>query len=269
MDLRGIEPLYPGCKPGALPLSYRPIFTRSDLVRYNNKKEPMRKHPLETGYIYHILNRGVEKRKVFQKDKDYFRFIHNLYEFNDEKPAQNFYYRQSSSHSHEVGPREKKSLVDILAFCLMPNHYHLLIRQVKDNGITEFMRKLGTGYSMYFNQKNERVGPLFQGKFKSILVENERHLLFLPNYIHLNPLDLVSPEWRDGKIKNTERALNFLKRYKWSSYLDYAGEKNFPLLTSRNYLLGLSGGKNNYQKILMEWIKHPEISEISDLMLEK
>ncbi len=228
----------------------------------------MRKHKLETGYIYHILNRGVEKRKIFQDNKDYFRFIHNLYEFNDEKPALNHYYRQSS----EVRPRKRECLVEILAFCLMPNHYHILIKQIKDNGITEFMRKLGTGYSMYFNQKNERTGPLFQGKFKSVLIEKEQHLSFMPVYIHLNPLDLAYPEWRTGRVKNTKQAFNFLRQYKWSSYLDYIGQKNFPLLlTEKSHLSKSPNEENTHQKILTEWIKKPEITNtniFSDLILE-
>src|SRR3989344_2900195 len=119
----------------------------------------MHKQQFAGDKIYHIYNRGVEKRKIFLNDKDYFRFIHNLFEFNDENPVINtdyyfdsFMTKQNSSNKKRV----RKLLVDILAFVLMPNHFHLLLRQRKENGIVRFMQKLGTGYAMYFNKKKDR-----------------------------------------------------------------------------------------------------------------
>ncbi len=113
--------------------------------------------------VYHIYNRGVEERKVFLDKEDYFRFVHNLFEFNDEAPAMNLYYKlfQLQAQSYEVQLRKvkvmerepRKLLVEILLFCLMPNHFHLLIKQKVDNGIVKFMQKLGTGYTNYFNKK--------------------------------------------------------------------------------------------------------------------
>ena len=120
----------------------------------------MRKITFENNEIYHIINRGVEKRNIFSNDKDYLRFIHDLYEFNDEAPAENIYYKSVGLESYDAKPRkvirERKLLVEILTFCLMPNHYHLLLRQIKDKGITNFMHKLGTGYTMSFNKKYKR-----------------------------------------------------------------------------------------------------------------
>jgi putative transposase len=157
----------------------------------------MKKPQLENNEIYHILNRGVEQRNIFLDDKDYLRFIHDLYEFNDEAPAENIYYKSISLESYEVKPRkirERKSIVEILAFCLMPNHYHLLLKQKKDNGISKFMQKLGTGYTMSFNKKYKRKGTLFQNTYKAILIDKQNHFYNLPYYIHLNPLDLKFPE---------------------------------------------------------------------------
>lgn len=218
----------------------------------------MKKPKFVENQIYHIYNRGVEKRDIFLDENDYLRFIHDLFEFNDEDSVFNMtYYFNSKSREIESKYLEKerkprKLLVEILIFTLMPNHFHLLLKQKKENGIVKFMQKLGTGYTNYFNKKYERVGSLFQGRFKAILVSEEAHFIHLPFYIHTNPLDLIygsstSIDW--GKQKE------FLKKYRWNSYLDYIGEKNFPSLTSRNFLLEFWGGEKEYQKEVEKWIK--------------
>ena len=131
----------------------------------------MKKPPFINNEVYHVYNRGVEKRLIFSDDKDRFRFIHNLYEMNNSLPVLNSkYWLAKKDHNMEVRlPYIRDGLVEILAFCLMPNHYHLLLRQAQDKGIVKFMQKLGTAYTNYFNIKNERVGPLFQGRFKAVL----------------------------------------------------------------------------------------------------
>jgi len=171
----------------------------------------------------------------------------------------------------EVGLRyikPRKLLVEILAFCLMPNHFHLMVRQKVENGITEFMRKMGTGYTNYFNKKHERVGSLFQGKYKVVHIQNERHFVHLPFYIHFNPLDLVESEWRNGRIKNFEKTAKFLENYRWSSYLDYIGKKNFSSVTQRNFLLENFNGPEHYKKQALLWLKDVSLEEMSDLLLE-
>lgn len=236
-----------------------------------------------TGNIYHIYNRGVEKRKVFLNKEDYFRFIHDLFEFNDENPTVNFHYYlkpngRESAQSIEVGlPKIKikkeprKLLVELMAFCLMPNHFHLMARQLKDDGITEFMRKLGSGYTNYFNLKNHRVGPLMQGKYKFALVKNEEHFIHLPYYIHLNPLDMAAPEWRERKIENYNRAIKFLENYRWSSFQDYIGKKNFPSVTQREFLMEFFDGSENYKAGIKQWLKELELDpkETKDIFLEE
>ena len=218
--------------------------------------------------MYHVYNRGVEKRDVFLEKTDYLRFVHDLFEFNDEAPALNFRYKLPQYQLHEVELREveikerkpRKLLVEILAFCQMPNHYHLLLRQKIDNGIVRFMQKLGTGYTNYFNTKEERVGALFQGRFKATYINREEYLEYLFYYIHFNCLDLIEPSWREGKIENYQKAINFLNSYRWSSHLDYIGKKNFSSITQREFLLDIFNGKENYKKSVKKWLK--EISEI-------
>ena len=143
--------------------------------------------------IVHIYNRGVDKRTVFLDDGDYIRFIHYLFVLNDKKQDINLGRKLIMK---EVEPpslkKPRELLVEILAFVLMPNHYHLLLKQKSENGITKFMQKIGTGYTMFFNEKYPRTGSLFQGRFKAVLLKRDAHFLFLPHYIHLNPLDLIN-----------------------------------------------------------------------------
>lgn len=207
--------------------------------------------------LIHVLNRGVDKRKIFLDDQDRFRFVHDLFEFNDEQNVINVLQRHKimdiGCPLFEKGPR--KLLVKIHAFCLMDNHYHLLISPVAENGVSRFMKKLNMGYAKYFNEKYERSGALFQGKYKKVYVENDTHFLHIPYYIHLNPLDFKFKEWRDGKLKNLQEAVDFLKSYRWSSYLDYTGEKNFPSVTQRDFFLEFFGGEKKYQKETIQWLK--------------
>lgn len=100
----------------------------------------------------------------------------------------------------------------------MPNHYHLLLRPKFDDSLTKFMKKLNIGYAKYFNEKYKRSGALFEGRYKSVLVVDKSHFIHLPYYIHLNPLDLKFPEWRNREIKNYKEAMKFLENYRWSSF---------------------------------------------------
>ena len=190
------------------------------------------------GAIYHIYNRGVEKRSIFEDEKDHFRFIHDLYEFNDQDPAENstFYYGRHGEPRSFRKPKKRKHLVRLLAYALMPNHYHLLLMQQKDSGVSLFMKKLAAGYTKYFNRRHERSGVLFQGKYKLKPVLKEDYLQHLVSYIHLNPMDVLFPGWRKGGLSSPETAERELARYRWSSYPDYAGKTNFPSLLDTNII---------------------------------
>jgi len=226
----------------------------------------MKKPMFAEEQIYHIYNRGVEKRNVFLDDEDYLRFIHNLFEFNDATPVLNAgYYFDPKTINSEVQKerKQRKLLVEILVFTLMPNHFHLLLRQQRANGIVRFMQKLGTGYTMYFNKKYDRVGGLFQGRFKAVLVDKEAHFIHLPCYIHTNPLNL---NYRGST------SIKFLESYKWSSFLDYIGKKNFPSVTNRTFILNVFGGEEGCRKYIEDWVienknkKHLEL--INDVLLD-
>ncbi|MDP2638904.1 MAG: transposase [Candidatus Azambacteria bacterium] len=221
--------------------------------------------------LFHTLNRGVDKRKIFIDDQDYFRFVHDLFEFNDLHWVNNNFYsfhKYNDIASRYIEKKPRKLLVDIHAFCLMPNHYHLLISSKSENAIPTFMKKLNMGYAKYFNEKYNRKGTLFESRYKSVLIKDEAHFIHLPYYIHLNPLDLVAPEWRDKKIKNIKKAENFLENYRWSSYLDYIGNKNFPSVIYRDFLMSFFGSSDDYKKSTQEWLKDLDINAVKDCLLE-
>lgn len=227
------------------------------------------------GNIYHVLNRGVDKRKIFIEDIDYIRFIHDLFEFNDVNPISNTSYAFQNQSiviaRRYIAPerRPRKLLVDLMAFSLMPNHYHLLIRPRTEEGLVKFMKRLNMGYARYFNEKNDRAGALFEGRYKSIAVSKEAHFIHLPYYIHLNPLDLCAPEWRDRELKDYRKTNKFLSEYRWSSHLDYLGIKNFPSVTQREFLLEYFGGHEKYKKEFNGWLKNlDQLETIKDFSLE-
>ncbi len=223
--------------------------------------------------IIHVLNRGVDKRKIFLDEQDYFRFVHDLFEFNDQSPVNTTFriFQKNVIARRTVGLTERKPrklLVNIHAFCLMSNHYHLLLTQRIENGIPRFMKKLNMGYARYFNERYERRGTLFEGRYKSVAVKDDAHFIHLPYYIHLNPLDLKFPEWRDRKLKNYRRAINFLNSYRWSSHLDYAGQGNFPSITQREFLIKFFGGTGEYKKGIKQWLRELDLNEVEDVGLE-
>lgn len=224
----------------------------------------MRKDNLISENIYHIYNRGVEKRPLFMNSRDYARFIDDLIAFNDIEAVINFKPRINDIKS---GDYKRKSLVDILSFCLMPNHYHLLLRQRVDGGITEFMRKLGGGYVNYFNLKHERVGTLFQGKFKSVLINDESYFRYISFYIHLNPLELSFSDWREKGIGEPQKAIEFLDKYKWSSHADYIGKFDFSLVIDKGFLDEHFDNLFQYKKDLCDFISDFDFSVIDNNLI--
>jgi putative transposase len=147
------------------------------------------------------------------------------------------------------------------------NHIHLLLKQIKDKGIPEFMRKFGAGYVGYFNKKYNRKGPLF-GKFRAVLVQDNFQLKAVFVYIHTNPVSLVESNWKEKGAINPERAIKFLESYRWSSYSDYLGGKIFPLVIESDFLLGLMGGVKNCKEFIEDWIKHKKEINFPQLLLE-
>jgi putative transposase len=170
---------------------------------------------LINGEIYHIVIRAIEGLELFREVKDYLRKVHDLFEFNDEDPTLWEYrqhYQRYENSSRRI-KKKRKMLVEILAFCLMPNHVHLLVRQIREGGISKFMRKIGAGYGQYYNKKYGRSGHVFQGRYIIVHVENEEQLKTVFVYIHANPVSLIVPNWKEEGIdkKDLEKVLRFLE----------------------------------------------------------
>ncbi len=175
---------------------------------------PRRNTLLSTNEYYHIFNRGVAKLPTFFIHKDYERFVKTLeyYQFLRAPTKMSYYLRQSHQQRidtiHTLIATEKRH-VEIVCYSLMPNHFHLLVKQCTDDGISVFMRHIGDSYTKYINTRHNRVGPLFQGTFKAIRIEDDEQLLHVSRYIHINPVvsHIIKPE--------------NLQQYPWSSLQDY------------------------------------------------
>lgn len=218
--------------------------------------------------IFHALNRGVDGRDLFKDDRDRIRFVHDLFEFNDCKPAPHM--RAPSKIGGFVNPLIRKRIIDIHGWCLMKNHYHLILSERIDGGISLFLRKLNVGYANYFNERYSRVGTLFQGRTKKILLEHQAHFLYLLHYVHLNPLDYLSgmQAWRvrhKSGIKSARAAFQYLDTYRWSSYLDYSGKKNFPSILTTTLF---ADSHKTYIDDLKLFLKDAEDEPPADINLE-
>jgi len=188
-----------------------------------------RKTPFVENEYYHIYSRGVEKRKIFLNVKDYNRFVALLYIMNQTGSFRmdNFLRDNKNDLVNIFNEKTDEPLVSILGYCLMPNHFHLILYEHTEGGISKFMGKLLTAYSMYFNTKYERSGPLFTHPFRSEHIDNESQHMYIFCYVHLNPLSIVEKSWKEEGVKNKKEAIEFLEKYQFSSYQDFI-EKNRP-----------------------------------------
>lgn len=207
--------------------------------------------------LFHVLTRGVDGRKIFFDSRDYARFVHDLFEFNDTRPA--LEYSRSAQYVGRTTSHMRENIVHIHGWALMKNHFHLLLSERTDGGITLFLRKL-SGYARYFNERHERKGILLQ-RSKKILIERPKHFLYILHYIHLNPLDYLKSAkgWRErdkGTVRDVQQALAYLKEYRWSSYLDYCGQHNFPSLLTRD-LFEESDYRSSVREYLLDRAVHP------------
>ncbi len=146
-------------------------------------------------------------------------------------------------------------IVYIGAYCLMPNHFHILITEKEKDGVSKFMQKLSTAYVMYYNIKYERTGSLFEGKFRSQHLGTDQYMKYIFSYIHLNPLKLIQKDWKEVGIKDKKVALNYLNKYKYSSYLDFRGAKRKEgTILNRKAYPNYFPSTNNFEREILDWI---------------
>ncbi|MEK9135085.1 MAG: transposase [Patescibacteria group bacterium] len=228
---------------------------------------PYRKQQFADNEIYHIILRGIDNNLIFKDIDDYYRGIFSIYEFNNKKSVAILKRRQEIKSNKKKflkigqGPSSssfdiRDKLVEVLTFCFMPNHIHLLVRQIEGGGMTKFLSKVGTGFAGYFNRKYNRKGYVFQNRFKAVHIKDDEQLKTVFAYIHANPVSLVEPKWKESGVKNLRKVIKFLENYKWSSYLDYIGQKNFPSVTDRKFISEIMNGEKGCKEFVGGWIEH-------------
>jgi putative transposase len=204
----------------------------------------LRKQSFVPGEFYHLYNRGTEKRIIFKDSKDYQHFLFLMYVCNTTKSIE----LRNIGKNFDRG----ETIVDIGAYCLMPNHFHILIREKIEGGISKYMLKLLTAYSMYFNKKHKRTGKLYENKFKSIHANTDRYLKYLYSYIHLNPAKLIDKNWRKNKNRNIVNLLKHIFLYSYSSLKEYANSE-FKLINPMPFPAYFKK-PDDHKKKLFEWL---------------
>lgn len=238
----------------------------------------LRKHRFVVGTIHHIYNRGVANCQICETEADYWRFMQGLCLFNDVESASTILWRLERDRGRLTmnvlkdyitsSGKDRKPLVRIMAYCVMGNHYHLLLEEIQEKGITKFMHKLGVGYVSYFNNKYDRVGGLFQNVFKNVLVDDERYLQYLLVYINvLNPAELVSPNWKEKGIKDVEKVLTFAEHYQFSSHPDYLGKRG-SLILDKGILAKLIPKPQSYIDLVRAVLEDKKYREIEHITFE-
>ncbi|KKQ76172.1 MAG: hypothetical protein US99_C0082G0004 [Candidatus Daviesbacteria bacterium GW2011_GWF2_38_6] len=237
------------------------MIFRNVYVQYEDM--PYRKVILAKDQIYHIYNRGVARLPIFYARRDYLRFLSltDYYRFINAPMSYSRFIKLAKEDRNKILQdlmKEDKLLVELFVFCLMPNHYHFLMKQLTEKGISTFMSNLQNSYAKYLNIKNDRVGPLFQSMFKAVRIESDEQLIHVSRYIHLNPSTgyLVEPE-------------NLLD-YPWSSLEIYLKDEfrdgNF---VQTKFILDYFKNKQDYHRFILDQADYQrELANIKHITLE-
>ncbi len=223
---------------------------------------PRRLIPFVTDEVYHVFNRGIDRRQTFTTRAEYKRAFLTLSYYRFINPQKKLSYFLELSIENQAKllnelKRQNECLVEILAYCFMPNHYHLLLKQKVTNGITRFLSQFQNSYTKYFNTKNERSGPLFLSQFKAVHIETDAQLVHVSRYIHLNPLTSFV-------VKDYES----LKVYPWSSFNEYVAKNK--IITDYDLVLSLFKNSDSYEEFVKNQIDYQrELHVIKHLLLEE
>lgn len=221
---------------------------------------PGRKFPLITGEIYHVFNRGIDKRETFTDKREYRRAIDTCHFYMYAKPPISFsrYVRLEAEKRREVNKilASSKKHVELLCFAFMPNHFHLLVKQIEEGGISKFLSNFQNSHTRYFNGKHDRDGSLFLDQFKCVRIEDDKQLVHVSRYIHLNP--------HTGYVlKNIEE----LTTYPWTSLPLYLQEEKSFL--SVDIILGIFRNVQAYRSFVFNQADYQrELKRIEHLTLD-
>lgn len=248
-------------RPFHSPQRHPPQSLASHFRCVNVKNMPQRLIPFKNHEYYHVYNRGVEKRTIFSDTRSYQRFLDVSLYYLHEKPPVRYSQllklavpiRQQLLKNHLLKPQ----IINIVSFVLMPNHFHLLLTQETEKGITDYMRRISDSYTKYYNIRYKRIGPLFQGQFKAVRIDSNEQLLHVSRYIHLNPYTsrLIS-------------SFGKLRKYVWSSLPDLLNEETrfsdptviLSQFSSRRKYLKFLEDRADYQQTLGD-LKHALLEE--------
>ena len=220
------------------------------MVKYNS----MRDVELSTGTTYHVFNHGVGNKPIFKNTEDYSRFADNMQLFNDAH-----YKRGRSdvpSRWRKIGRADgvvRQPFVRVISYVLMPDHFHMMLEQLRDNGISDYLHRLQMGYAKYANLKYKKRGHVFESTFKTVAEDFDEQLEHLPRYIHLNALDLSGLPWRSGQVTDWNTAEKFLNNYRWSSHHVYLGETQEVPIVDEGYIKSLFPDPELYLAYLRNW----------------
>ncbi|HEY4522397.1 MAG TPA: transposase [Candidatus Paceibacterota bacterium] len=185
----------------------------------------MLRTPFAIDEWFHCYGRGIEKRNTFRDKRDYERFLHLIYLANSERPIHRSNLRNPTL-ADVTAIKRGDPLVSIGAFCLMPNHFHLLVKEIREGGVSRFMQKLGTAYTMFFNLKYERTGGLFAKPFRSKHINEDIYFQWALQYVHCNPAELYEPKWKEGTVRNISSLESKLLSYPYGSFGAFVNEES-------------------------------------------
>ena len=218
----------------------------------------MRKIKFVNNEYYHVFNRGVDKRNIFCHREDYYKFLKNLKDLNNslyysQRQRSRFSSKKMEELSSFLGGREK--LVDIVSYSLNPNHFHLIVRQVKDNGVPLFMHKTSTSHTNFFNKKYKRSGSLFETTYKAIHIDSNDYFLWLAGYVNGNV-----------EIHNTGKA----DSYEWSSFQDLLMDRETDILGNKDIIVSQFANKEKFKKFVEKVVKESRTrKELEKYLLEE
>ncbi len=247
----------------------------------------MRIEPFSVGDFVHVYNRGNRKQDIVINEKDMWRFMQALRFFNDSHSSLNVLrqitslkakkvvdirYQQPESVFQVGWPKdwpEREPLVKILCYCLMPNHFHLLLQEIREGGISKFMQKLGIGYTNYFNLRHKETGKLFQGAYKGRTIkENQFYLEYLSVYIQVKNVLELFPGGLEEALKDIDKALEFAEIYKFSSFTDFVGKRK-SLIIDTDIFGDIFAAPEDYKKFAKEIIESRKYNILEELKIDE